>query len=77
MSSRRIRAAVFLTALLSSATALADDCGTLVGKTLLADEGTPPLNFAEKRADGIYLNQVIPPGPEVPGHFARPSALRE
>lgn len=62
MSSRRICAAALLTALLSSEPALAEECDALVGKTFLADQGTPPLNFAEKRADGIYLNQVIAPG---------------
>jgi len=42
--------------------ALGEDCNALVGKTFLADQGDPPLDFAEKRADGIYLNQTIPPG---------------
>lgn len=62
VSSKSTRAALLVIALLSPAIALPDDCGALVGKTLLADEGQPPLNFAEKRNDGIYLNQVIPPG---------------
>lgn len=62
MNSGHAWAAVLVTALLSSATALAEECDALVGTTFLADQGTPPLNFAEKRADGIYLNQEISPG---------------
>ena len=41
----------------------AGDCDGFVGKGFfVVDEGVPPLNFAEKRPDGIYFNQVIPVG---------------
>lgn len=46
-----------------SASAFAESaCKDLVGKSFFALEGTPTLSFAEKRQDGIYLNQTIAVG---------------
>jgi hypothetical protein len=58
-----MRTALTLVTLLASATALPnDDCAAQVGKTFVAGSGSPTLAFAEKRTDGIYLNQSIPSG---------------